>query len=525
LENSTGPAWKISLLSTSWRLVPSFSSKVASSIVSYLKVGRFTNTFDARLRFLFCARLPAKSKNTPTGSDRRRDAVVAFVTFGSLLGILAVWLRLAEGNVFWIYSILTTGFLLFMYAYTRGYKPLEDIGFRPRITVVIPAKNEERVIEDVVRTVFRSDYPSSEMEVIVVDDGSTDTTWDRLQQMRNNPLVLDRLVLIKHERNYGKRVALASAVAEAHGEIIVCIDSDSFVEHDAIKLLVQPFEDPAVMAVCGHGEAANKDRGLLPRLQHYWYAEAFRLLKGMESRLGIVSCCSGMLAAYRRTSILPITNAWVEEKIEGPARLDVMIHSQRGSRFTNKLIKSPGEDRILTAFALSGKNARSVYQSNAIVRTIVPETFRQFLKQQLRWNRAWIHGSLLAGRFMWKKSFVASLSFYLYQFLLVLSPAVIILWLIVRPFQGEWMGAIGLLAGTLYIGFLHGLNTWSYRKTSLASIPYRMAFVPVLFFLTLTVLLYAWATPWKMGWITRNGREPLTAPTNPQAISVDTVSA
>lgn len=469
--------------------------------------------------------MPAESKNTLTGTDRRYDAVVAFVTFGSLLSILAVWLRLAEGTAFWVYSVLTTGFLIFLYAYTRGYRPLEDTGFRPRITVVIPAKNEEHVIEDVVRTVLRSDYPSSAMEVIVVDDGSTDKTWDRLQQFRNNSSISNRLVLIKHERNYGKRVALASAVARAHGEIIVCIDSDSFVEHDAIKLLVQPLEDPSVMAVCGHGEAANKEEGVLQRLQHYWYAEAFRLLKGMESRLGIVSCCSGMLAAYRRTSILQITDAWLEEKLEGATRLDGMRQSPRGGRFTSKLIKSPGEDRILTAIALSGKNAKAVYQSNAIVRTIVPGTFRQFLKQQLRWNRAWIHGSLLAGRFMWKKSFVASLSFYLYQFLLVLSPAVIILWLIVKPFQGEWMGAIGLLAGTLYIGFLHGLNTWSYRKTSLASIPYRMAFVPVLFFLTLTVLLYAWATPWKMGWITRNGRDPMTSPTTPQAVPVDSVTA
>ncbi len=485
----------------------------------------FTNTFEILVRFVFCARLPAKPKNPLTGTGRRYDAAVAFVTFSSLLGILAVWVRLAEDNVFWIYSVLTTGFLIFLYAYTRGYKPLQDIGFRPKITVVIPAKNEEGVIEDVVKTVFRSDYPSSEMEVIVVDDGSTDTTWDRLQRSMNNTPFSDRLVLIRHERNYGKRVALASAVARARGEIVVCIDSDSFVEHDAIKLLVQPLEDPSVVAVCGHGEAANMEEGFLPRLQHYWYAEAFRLLKGMESRLGVVSCCSGMLAAYRKTSILPITNVWLKEKIGGPVMLDGMCRSQLGGRFTSELIKSPGEDRILTAVALSGNNARAVYQSNAIVRTIVPGTFRQFLRQQLRWNRAWVHGSLLAGRFMWKKSLVASLSFYLYQFLLVLSPAVIILWLIVKPFEGEWVGAIGLLAGTLYIGFLHGLNTWSYRKTSLASIPYRMAFVPVLFFLTLTVLLYAWATPWKMGWITRNGKRPMTAPTIPQVMPIDNVTA
>jgi len=146
-----------------------------------------------------------------------------------------------------------------MYTATRGYTPVEDTGFRPRITVVVPAKNEEGVIESVVRTVFQSDYPSSKMEVIVVDDGSTDKTWERIQRVQNDSRFSERLVLLRHEKNYGKRVALASAVARARGEMIVCIDSDSFVERDAIKLLVQPLEDSSVTAVCGHGEAANRD--------------------------------------------------------------------------------------------------------------------------------------------------------------------------------------------------------------------------------------------------------------------------
>src|SRR6266568_4213730 len=192
--------------------------------------------------------------------------------------------------------------------------------------------------------------------------------------------------------------------------MIVCIYSDSFVERDAIKLLVQPLEDARVAAVCGHGEAINKDEGALPRLQHYWYAEMFRLLKGMESRLGCVGCCSGMLSAYRRTAILPIVTQWLAEKNSLTANVDNEIPvSPLGRGLTGKLIKSPGEDRILAAYALSGKNAKVVYQSNAVVHTIVPGTLRQFLKQQLRWNRAWIHGSILAGRFMWRKSALASL--------------------------------------------------------------------------------------------------------------------
>ncbi len=108
---------------------------------------------------------------------------------------------------------------------------------------------------------------------------------------------------------------------------------------------------------------------------------------------------------------------------------------------------------------------------------------------------------------MWRKSALAFTIFYLYQFLAILSPAVLILWLIIKPLEGEWIGMLGFVIGTLYVGLLHGLNTWNYHKTSIASIPYRMIFVFVSFLLTLTVTLYGWATIWKMGWITRTAKE------------------
>jgi hypothetical protein len=201
-----------------------------------------------------------------------------------------------------------------------------------------------------------------------------------MQRAKKESEFSDRLKLVRHERNYGKRVALASAVAHAQGEIVVCIDSDSFVDKDAIRLLVQPFRDNRVMAVSGHGEAINKDEGILPRLEHYWYAEMFRLLKGMESRFGCVSCCSGMLAAYQREAILPIINEWAKEgpTATAPIALDDVKRESWVSRgMASRLIKSPGEDRILTAFALSGNGARVVYR--LVVAVYVAEVFPRFL--------------------------------------------------------------------------------------------------------------------------------------------------
>src|SRR3989475_11380517 len=446
-----------------------------------------------------------------TSGNKLLNGLVALLTYGSILVIMLVWLRSSQDTILGLYSVSMTGFLIFMYVATARYKPETDTGFRPEITVIIPAKNEEEVIESVVRTVFNSDYPTSKMRVIVVDDGSTDRTWEGMQRAKKESEFSDRLKLVRHERNYGKRVALASAIAHAQGEIVVCIDSDSFVDKDAIRLLVQPFRDNRVMAVSGHGEAINKDEGILPRLQHYWYAEMFRLLKGMESRFGCVSCCSGMLAAYRTEAILPIINEWLKERptAKTPVILgDVPPGSWVARGLAGKLIKSPGEDRILTAFALSGKDSRVVYQSNAVVHTIVPDSPRQFLRQQLRWTRAWIHGSVLSWRFMWRKPFPASFVSYLFQFLLILSPAIVVLWLFVVPLRGEWMSTAGFLAGTILAGFLHGLNTWKYKRTSIESVPYRMLFVFVSLFLTLTILLYGLTTPWKGGWLTRADSSP-----------------
>ena len=275
-------------------------------------------------------------------------------------------------------------------------------------------------------------------------------------------------------------------------------------------------------------EGINKEEGRLQRLQHYWYADSFRLVKGMESRFGCVLCCSGMLAAYRREAILPIIKEWLKERpsaIPALALADSQGNGWVARGLARKLIKSPGEDRILTAFALSGRNARVVYQSNAVVHTIVPDSSKQFLKQQLRWTRGWIHGSLLSWRFMWRKSLPAAFISYLFQSLLLLSPLIVILWLVVKPLQGEWIGTAGFFAGTIYVGLLHGLNTWKYQRTSIESVPYRMMFVFISLFVTLTVMLYGILTPWKGGWLTRADTVPKApAKAYPETAPLETVA-
>jgi len=107
---------------------------------------------------------------------------------------------------------------------------------------------------------------------------------------------------------------------------------------------------------------------------------------------------------------------------------------------------------------------------------------------------------------------------YLLQSLLLLSPVVVVFWLFVKPLQGQWIGTAGFFAGTIYIGLLHGLNTWKYQRTPIESAPYRMMFGFVSVFVTLSVMLYGILTPWKGGWLTRGDITPKLRPVIPAEV-------
>lgn len=431
------------------------------------------------------------------------SCTILCLTFASLFPILFVKLEGYQASFFWIYGISITSFLIFMYAVTSTYKPMSDMGYRPAVSVIIPAKNEEEVIRQTILSILDSDYPIEKLDVVVVDDGSTDKTAQRIfelkNELKNKKNSIERIKVINHERNYGKRIAFANGVKKCKGEIIICIDSDSYVEKDAIKLLVQPFIKKEMMASCGHGKAANKEKNFLTKLQHYWYQEMFYITKGMEAKFGAVTCCSGILAAYRKEMLLPVMNEWLNESFMGNP-----IHIGDDRQLTNLSLRGlKGIANNDNPYIFSTKDSEVTYQSNAIVYTIVPDKFLLFLKQQLRWKRAWVHGTILAAKFMWKKPFPVPLYFYVYQFLTYVNPVIIFIWVIYRPLNGEWMGTLAFLVGSLYIGALHGLNIWRYDNESSDSIFYRMMFVFVSIFLSIFLIPYAWATIWKGGWVTR----------------------
>jgi cellulose synthase/poly-beta-1,6-N-acetylglucosamine synthase-like glycosyltransferase len=208
-----------------------------------------------------------------------------------------------------------------------------------------------------------SDYPA--VEVIVVDDGSTDRT----------AAVVERLglrgVRVIRQPNGGKPAALNTGIRHARGELIVLVDGDTVFEPDAIGRLVQPFAEPDVGAVSGNTKVANR-RGLLGRWQHLEYVVGFNL----DRRLFDVGECMptipGAIGAFRREVLAAVGGI--------PAT-------------------TLAEDTDVTMATLRA-GWRVVYEESAVAWTEAPSTLRQLWRQRYRWcygtmQAVWKHRAAL----------------------------------------------------------------------------------------------------------------------------------
>ncbi|MEA5456220.1 glycosyltransferase [Sinomonas sp. JGH33] len=285
------------------------------------------------------------------------DAVIAAIS----------WALVASGVVTVVRAVLVVGFAARhrraaqrAMGAARGRRrinaPLRH-GIIEPVTVIVPAYNEAAGIEAAVRSIAASTHP---VEVIVVDDGSTDATSEIVES-----LGLPSVRLIRKE-NGGKPSALNAGLQAASHDIVVMVDGDTVFEPDTVRALIEPFADPRVGAVSGNTKVANRS-GILGAWQHIEYVVGFNLDRRLFDVAECMPTVPGAIGAFRRDALVRI----------GGVSDDTLA-----------------EDTDLT-MALCRDGWRVVYKDDARAWTEAPATLGALWKQRYRW----CYGTLQA---MWK---------------------------------------------------------------------------------------------------------------------------
>jgi len=378
-----------------------------------------------------------------------------------------------------LYSLLVGGYLLSRFLFAAFYRESKPLSELPKLSVIVPVRNEEENIARTIRQLMESDYPRERLQVIAVDDCSDDQS---LNVMKESQKIYPDLVVLELGHQAGKRHALAAGTGLATGSVIVFVDSDSFAQPDALRNLVNRFSDPGVAAVTGHCDVENVWANVLTRMQTVRYFLAFRVMKAAESVFDSVTCLSGPIAAYRREILQTVMPEWLDQTFMG-----------RPTTF--------GDDRSLTN-SLLRRGYKVAYECNARVTTIVPESHRGFLCQQLRWKRSWFRESLIASSFMWRKQPLMVVSFYLGFILPLLGPAIVLRAFVYVPLVQQ-TSPLMYIFGIVLMSALMSSTYLLYRRSRLWL--YGTLFCFYYMFILVWQTPWAALTCWRNEWGTRSG--------------------
>lgn len=376
----------------------------------------------------------------------------AFVAFG-----LAVFLLGLQGLV---YLPLTVVYEVWKRRALRRLPP-----FRGRVSVIVPAYQEEKTIRDTVLTVLASAW--DDLEVIVVDDGSRDGTAAAVADLAGS----GRIRLVRQE-NAGKAAALNAGIARATGEVVLYTDADSVFLPDTVAKLVRWFGDPRVDAVCGN-DAPLRPETLLQKSLVVTTHIGTGFVRRALSVLGVLPIISGNLGAIRRG---------VLAELGGFERIW-------------------GEDLEIT-FRLQAHGKRIVFDPEPKVLAECPAGFRALWRQRVRWVRSylqicWRHRGLFFRRSAFPFSVYLPVNFASMSIVPLAQVALVVL-LPVATAQG-WVRFRGPLDVVAWLGlaFFYAVAAYSIvldrDGRDLRYLPHALVVLPLSYFYD-AVVIHSW---WK----------------------------
>jgi cellulose synthase/poly-beta-1,6-N-acetylglucosamine synthase-like glycosyltransferase len=175
--------------------------------------------------------------------------------------------------------------------------------FQPKVSILIPAKNEEAVIGRILQRMCELTYPKGKLEVIVIDDASTDKTGEIAEHFAKNCAFIRVIHRDSINGGRGKPEALNEGLAYANGEIIYCVDADYYTQQDIIEKFNAHFCDPKVGAVQGRVTVVNEPVSLVTRLVALERIAGYRVDQEAREELGLIPQYGGTVGGFRKELI------------------------------------------------------------------------------------------------------------------------------------------------------------------------------------------------------------------------------
>lgn len=342
----------------------------------------------------------------------------------------------------------------------------ETVSFHPPLSILIAAYNEAKVIRSTLRSLMDTDYPGR-IEVIVVDDGSSDSTREEVQKS----VFVDQRIRLISQSNRGKAEALRTALQNAKNDIVVMLDADTHFQRDTLIQLIQPLQDERVGAVSGHAKVGNL-RTFIAKCQSLEYICGFNLDRRAYHEWNCITVVPGAISAFRRQAI-----------------------EEAGGISSDTL----AEDTDLT-LSLHETGYRIAYVPEAIAWTEAPETVANLAKQRFRWafgtlQCLWKHADLLFNPSLKALGWFSLPSVWFFQIILVAFAPVIDALLIVSLILGSgstiFLYFISFLAMDFFLACLACFMEREPMKNAFWIIPMRMIYRPLLSFVIWKAILRA----------------------------------
>jgi poly-beta-1,6 N-acetyl-D-glucosamine synthase len=250
------------------------------------------------------------------------------------------------------------GILVMAYLYINQYTYSKTTGFYPFVSIIVPVYNEDKVVADSIRSLLQLNY--SNYEIIVVNDGSTDKTNEVAEKLvgYHKGKFGDIKVSLINKPNGGKAKALNAGIRYSKAEIVLCMDGDSQLSPDSVRLGVRHFSNPEIGAVAGNVKILNR-RKFLTDLQALEYIEGLNMVRSAQSYIRLVNIIPGPIGLFRKKAI-----------------------DEAGYYSSDTF----AEDADITLKILAN-GWKIYYEPQSISYTEAPVKLQQLLKQRYRWTR------------------------------------------------------------------------------------------------------------------------------------------